>query len=510
MLAAPAPVARAMAVLQPARGVTWPAGGLQAATATLALDAAPSSASAWASACEGAGPGGRGPLTAAAAAAAAAGGAARARPRRTRRGPRAARVGGCEPGMQPLMEWVRQHGFEVDGLEPRASGLEGGGNGVFATRDFAEGEVIARVPCSMTISSLGAPEAAAGLPPWAQLAAALLHEKRLGGASRFATYLASLPQAQDMPTHPMFWPRGLRPDALWPASPQGLFTARHALMRGVALTRALLSAGLAETEQEARWALAMVDSRSFCLGAMGEKPNLSFTPMLDFLNHEVEGGGMRPSCSMNDRSLQEGFVQLSADRDLKAGEELLISYDYGPSMQIFTRYAFVQRARGVDATDRFEKCYLEAPVDDPGLPGGEAARAARVRALKEVGWFRGAWRPLLLNLPDNVKAGGLLLPAARLCVLRSPEEVALLGVGVLRGGQLEEGLEVAAVALARRWVEEAINGVDTNLLRLARGGCRGQGPQPGAELLATARDLLGVERAVLSASLELLPQHVPS
>ncbi|CAK0821812.1 unnamed protein product, partial [Prorocentrum cordatum] len=290
-----------------------------------------------------------------------------------------------------------------------ASGLaRDSGSGVFAGRGLREGECVAAVPLGACLC------AGQGV----DLAARLLREQALGGDSAFAPYVRQLPQAEQLASHPLLWPAGAAAASLLAPCPQASRMVRHCRMRASQEAAALVQAGAAETEEGARWALAIVESRSITLGdGSPERPlALALCPLLDLLNHQVPRQGQPPSCTVRENR-ETGAVELVASGATSEGSELWLEYERCSTAQIFARYGFVQRYPEGDAAG--PSCLLPVPVGDPRLPGGAEAAAERLRLLRADGWRRSAWRPLLLKMPDHARSTGSLMPVARLCALPS-------------------------------------------------------------------------------------------
>uniref|UniRef100_A0A7S4SHL7 SET domain-containing protein n=1 Tax=Alexandrium monilatum TaxID=311494 RepID=A0A7S4SHL7_9DINO len=384
-----------------------------------------------------------------------------------------------------LVDWAKARGATGgDRLSVGPSRFTGGGAGLFASRPLAEGGTVLSVPAERGL--LERPGAAGR--PEARLAAALLRERARGSASRVAAYVASLPPLGNPEAMPVNWPRGVRPRDLFAASPMAQLLSRLKMWQSADSVRELLAAGAAETEQEARWALAMVDSRSFSVDG-----KLALFPYLDITNQSCS-----PNCEFRDRSVERGLVELRACRPLSEGEEVTCDYDVAPGVHFLLHYGFVPHGNPREA------CFLDPPADAlRSGGGGPPAELARVEALKQEGWWRGPWRPVLLRLPDNAMAGGCLLRLARLAALPTAEEVRDLGRAVLQNPRaLGPELERRALEEALRWLRVAMERSDAEIARL-------RGPPPGAgsaaaPLREAAAQLLLSERGVLASAADTL------
>eukprot|EP00931_Biecheleriopsis_adriatica_P079474 TRINITY_DN52886_c0_g1_i1.p1 TRINITY_DN52886_c0_g1~~TRINITY_DN52886_c0_g1_i1.p1 ORF type:complete len:498 (+),score=97.72 TRINITY_DN52886_c0_g1_i1:10-1503(+) len=404
--------------------------------------------------------------------------------------------------LSSLFEWLVTCGAKgLGNVNVRPSNFEGAGNGVFPMLDLAKDDVFMAMPYSACLTAGEDGQLGMG----AALAAKLLYEKRQGEASQYRHYLAVLPTEKDLAGHPLLWPRGASWQSVLSSCPQSLRMLRHARMRASSEAQALVTSGAAQTIMEAKWALAIVESRAVMLGdGSPEWPlRLALCPIIDLLNHDVLDAGASSSCTFLDAPDQE-MVVLQAAGQVQKSEELCLVYEHCSAAQLFARYGFLQQAPQV------ESCLLEVPIIDPEqLPGGQDAQAARIELLRKAGWRRSAWRTLLLKLPDSVQAEGSLLGVARLAVLPHAEAVRQFGMAALGGQQLESlgcskdaanAVEQAARLLADHWIQLALARVDDCLVRLDS--------TPDAGMPRDQRDsvkgLLQIERGVLEVSLGML------
>lgn len=393
---------------------------------------------------------------------------------------------------QELLSWLRAGGAR--GLEHIRAGMaegEGAGIGVFAAQDLAAGDLVISIPRALCLTAAAghAGTAPDGLAPDANLAATLLQERRLGPASFFARYIAALPQEHEFRHHPFFWRR--EDMELFQASPRARRQLRLASMRTCARVRAMMAKGVAETQDEARWALAVVRSRSFPLeGAPGNGMSpyrLALCPLVDLLNHHAPEPGAAETPAARYRCSPDGSPGLVAERAVAAGEELRHLYAICPSAELLAAYGFVPEG----GTSGFEVCNLEVPCGEL-LAGGLAASAARHALLHSRGLWRGGrlGRPLLLPLGGSPSQGGRLLPVARLAALGSAGLVEALGPQLLEGAELPPAAELRARALARRWLAAQRD-------RAGGGAAAAQAASEAALAGRAARRLLLAEQALL-------------
>ncbi|KAJ8609253.1 hypothetical protein CTAYLR_008074 [Chrysophaeum taylorii] len=183
------------------------------------------------------------------------------------------------------------------------------GWGLRCARAIAEGEAAVVIPRSACLSARDAPEWARHLPKSSQLAARLCVERGLGEGSRWAAYLASVPE----------------PDA-----PAAWTDEEAQLLAGTRAGRArddLLAAWADECPPEVAWAdfvwaKSLVMSRTFDL----EGPVL--IPFLDLANHDDED-----FCALDiDKPNDQILFSLVATRQMGEGEPLATNYFGGRTL----------------------------------------------------------------------------------------------------------------------------------------------------------------------------------
>ncbi|MBK9033366.1 MAG: SET domain-containing protein [Myxococcales bacterium] len=237
-----------------------------------------------------------------------------------------------------FVEWLRDGGAALEGL---AIGEGQRGRGVVATRGFAEGEVVARVPRRLLItrehanaSSVGRQIRAAGvaLSGTHALFAAWLGVERRDPRTAFAPYLEILPDD--------FAGAALSATAAERALVTGTLTG--ALLdaleadvdhdHGALTTHVRLWAG--RTLADYTWARLCVASRVFALTIDGIATT-ALVPLGDLLNHAHE-----PATRWTYDDAAEAFT-LTAARTIAAGAEVTDSYGPKSNSQLVVQYGFV-------------------------------------------------------------------------------------------------------------------------------------------------------------------------
>ena len=103
----------------------------------------------------------------------------------------------------------------------------------------------------------------------------------------------------------------------------------------------LVQAGI--SEDQARWALAIVDSRAFTFQPDSDE-QLALVPLVDILNTTTlfEDGVQLWQCSFEPHGAVKEGALLLAEGPVKAGEELLHLYGPNSSATLWTVYGFVE------------------------------------------------------------------------------------------------------------------------------------------------------------------------
>lgn len=168
--------------------------------------------------------------------------------------------------------------FEPLGVRVAHLGPDRGFGGV-ATRDIRAGDILVRVPRSRMLTAEDARAcptvgpACVALDEFRAIALKLLLERAAGAESRWAPWLATLPDRDDpRPTHPLLWDRERRRAALAPGSPtlRRLESAKVRCARDRdAIADALDDAPECDfprpTVDDVLWAASIINSRAFHL-----------------------------------------------------------------------------------------------------------------------------------------------------------------------------------------------------------------------------------------------------
>eukprot|EP00435_Cladocopium_sp_Y103_P071457 s34_g37.t1 len=283
------------------------------------------------------------------------------------------------PSLRNYERQLRQHpGTVLDALAANVDAV--GGRGVFAQRDFQEGELVLRIPGELCLQTrLTASDGHTA----AKLAQKLLEERQRGTSSPFHRYLQLLPELP--PLHPLAtqWPPRLR-GALRRLHGEAIqrFGAHVCEMPGyqeeldkaVAETNSVLAQqrfGKEVPEQrdasEAfRWALGMVWTRAFAFGGF-----LAMVPYLDLFNHWIPQHREDPlwNCRLQEWT-ESDAIGLVADRDIAKGEELNHLYSEASDAQLLVQHGIAPRK---PSANPFNEAMLE--VDLPEHLRTEAALA---------------------------------------------------------------------------------------------------------------------------------------
>eukprot|EP00929_Paragymnodinium_shiwhaense_P050421 TRINITY_DN25377_c0_g1_i1.p1 TRINITY_DN25377_c0_g1~~TRINITY_DN25377_c0_g1_i1.p1 ORF type:complete len:422 (+),score=60.56 TRINITY_DN25377_c0_g1_i1:121-1386(+) len=313
---------------------------------------------------------------------------------------------------EDLIAWLRECGAEgLDGI--RLEPVPGRGLAAVADKNFEPGDLVCHVPGSAIIAP--APQKDSEESGEVALAIELLKEERLEVDSCFAPYIASLPRGADLaPCHPLFWPDDLQIDDLLGGSAHGRRLAREAIEDGRLRVADLLRSGYARSEEEAKWALAIVDSRAFTFLPDSDEEQLALIPLLDMLNTftllaEDDGASLWQCAFESEKTASDG-ADMMAEQPIAAGEELLHLYSTNSSAMLWMVYGFLEDGSGANP------CEMAGVDVDIALELDRAPsplREAKATALSALDVD--CTKPLLFELPDDAQTGGLLMPVARVC-----------------------------------------------------------------------------------------------
>jgi hypothetical protein len=366
--------------------------------------------------------------------------------------------------------WVRRHGGYISPSVRLFAPLPGGGRGVAAAADVAEGEQLLLIPRHLCLYAPARgdaapvppslPDATASAPTPAALAALaaadpppspftsavmlLLAERARGAASAFAPYVDLLPEAYDCL---LAWDDAERaPLAGTPLEGAALLgeRAEAAFARDAA---PLLAAHPAVWPAAAcgpaafAWAAAAVQTRSFHLesenwvtGARAEGAAQFLIPGVDCLNHSTDPArrstalalvdeplavviqeeevqeGAEPSTATQREVSFRGYFTMKASRALQKGEEVLHTYGDLSSARLLQTFGFAEAAAALPGGAN--------PHDEVALPCAAVAAACAAEwaadpaAAADPASGQAARLALLAELNLLAPAGAAVLPAA--------------------------------------------------------------------------------------------------
>ncbi|KAI8468014.1 MAG: hypothetical protein J3K34DRAFT_23211 [Monoraphidium minutum] len=253
----------------------------------------------------------------------------------------------CEP---ELTAWL-----ESNGLPPQkvaVQQLAGQGRGLVARQRLARGEALLQVPMGLVVSEKSALEESPilrritgglsyRLPAWSVLALWLAEQRwhvRSGGGSRWAPYLAVLPEVSGTV---LDW----RPGEVDRFLVGGTRSKARVIIDADAATwsevEPLVRAAEADggcprgmfTRQAVQWGVGLLLSRSVRLDSAGGETVL--VPYADFANHAVAA-----DCFL-DYDAGSGAVAVRIDRGYAPGEQVCISYGPKASSELLLSYGFM-------------------------------------------------------------------------------------------------------------------------------------------------------------------------
>jgi hypothetical protein len=378
-------------------------------------------------------------------------------------------TGGDDARHAAFAAWVRRHGGYISPSVRLFAPLPGGGRGVAAAADVAEGEQLLLVPHHLCLyaparddaapvpSSL--PDAAAAAPVPAALAALaaadpppspftsavmlLLAERARGAASAFAPYVDLLPEAYDCllawddAERALLAGTPLEGAALLGERAEGAFARDAATL--LAAHPAVWPAAACGPAAFA-WAAAAVQTRSFHLeslnwvtGARAEGAAQFLIPGVDCLNHSTDPARRSTALALVDEPLtvviQEeevqqdaepstatqrevsfrGYFTMKASRALRKGEEILHTYGDLSSARLLQTFGFAEAAVALPGGAN--------PHDEVALPCAAVAAACAAEwaadpaAAADPASGQAARLALLAELNLLAPAGAVVLPA---------------------------------------------------------------------------------------------------
>ncbi|CAL1133501.1 unnamed protein product [Cladocopium goreaui] len=233
---------------------------------------------------------------------------------------------------------LRSHGAVLDDLAAELDAA--GGRGVFAQRDFQEGELVLRIPGELCLQT---PWLAGDGHTASALAQKLLEERQRGTSSPFHRYLQLLPELP--PLHPLA--------AEWPP-------LRGALRRLYSEAQQRFATEVPEQSDASeafRWALGMVWTRAFAFGG-----SLAMVPYLDLFNHWIPQHREDPLWNCRLQEWREiDAIGLVADRDIAKGEELNHLYSEASDAQLLVQHGIAPRK---PSANPFNEAMLEVDLPD--------------------------------------------------------------------------------------------------------------------------------------------------
>lgn len=242
-----------------------------------------------------------------------------------------------------LMEWLVRNGADLRGVKIEKSAIAG--LGLVAQEDFGENEVILQIPMHSSLmvypfdEEQGVSIPSKDLPDTAiKLALRLLNENQRGRKSPWFPYIDALPKELTNPEE--MGNSSVHPHTGSRTFPKILENYRKTM-------RFLVSCG--KSEQEARWALGVVQSRAFGNG-MGQE---LLVPLLDSINHgdhdvdgvfsdEYQANVVYGWQKMGDTNAPKDWsIVVKSRRAISEGEELLVSYGDHENEYFYLYYGFV-------------------------------------------------------------------------------------------------------------------------------------------------------------------------
>jgi hypothetical protein len=317
-----------------------------------------------------------------------------------------------ENALEEFLGWAVANGIEgLDGDKSKIGLFVGnhGERGIAATATLRRNESFAKIPLRLAITDDPEDEESNTLVGkdtlWSvRLACKLLRLKADGPASPWYPYLNSLPSSVPAPMINFSW-EDVQSIAYEPARRQLDKTIHLVSSAWASLPPTAASSQL--TREEFDWAISIVHSRTFgTAGKAGGVGVRMLVPLVDMLNHsgdqDLSSSTSAPVPTATDNVRWdlvskiggEFFMVLTATRDIKQGEELLLSYGERGNADFFEHYGFIPPRNIHDDVILFASIedaidwHLEKYIPLGKLPPNqlqEAISAAYTAAMREEG-----------------------------------------------------------------------------------------------------------------------------
>ena len=384
-----------------------------------------------------------------------------------------------------IAEWLVANGGECSAVR---AGVGSRGRGLFAARNLRAGESIVRIPLKACITDIASPNPYPGCPYSVTLAAAILTERDAGSSSRWAQYVASLPE--EVVGYANCDEALVGDDDVIRAAVGG----DDALVDELQTYASLVIGSHAAIVQRGWnsgdwiWAMSQVHSRTFRVdlevpaahGArVGNDGNRERTvrllaPFADLLNHDSDPNEVCCEWGVEQRAvgnelgssdLLNGFdFVVKASRDIQEGSEALVSYGERSDPHFFMYYGFLPKKNPFNRAPLFRTLreasqWYSRLCGDPERENDEARvreRAADVAEIDPIDGDVGG----VCGIVDGAAAA-----TAREAAALEVGENATVDDRLLRLFHVLSGEEEVAVAAARVRAAEvlgAMNEVDAS------------------------------------------------
>ncbi len=328
-----------------------------------------------------------------------------------------------------LLAWARAGGADVSALEIRTR--PDGYRTAHAARDLATGDRVLHVPRDLwfdleRVRRTPVCDAVANLPLTSEqtpLAVALIAERR-DPASRWRPYLDALPDR--FPGMPMFQDAAALAPLVGAGVLDDIARRRGAVLDDHAAVVDHLEPRLGPSLAELAWGCAIAASRAFATEAGGALDR-ALIPIADTLDHG--SGDVAYRCDAG-----AGGMEITAARQITAGEEIHLSYGRKSNARLLSGYGF---------------CVSDNPADVARVVLPRSELDLRGELIARLWWSRPLGAPwevqVSKNFDDDTR---LALAQARLAVATERELMAALERGRLRrdGPWLGDRNEAAAWA----------------------------------------------------------------
>mmetsp|Transcript_3417 Transcript_3417/g.9820 ORF Transcript_3417/g.9820 Transcript_3417/m.9820 type:complete len:533 (-) Transcript_3417:2061-3659(-) len=320
---------------------------------------------------------------------------------------------GTTGDLDSFLSWVVANGVKGVGTAVGIFEGEGGERGLVALKSAATGAELLRIPLRIALTDHPEDKESNALlytgAPWSiRLAAKILREKAKGPESVYQCYLNVLPKSVPSPLTGFTW------EEMQELQYQAVLTDVYETdwLAADGYSRSSPEAIGGASEEEFRWALSVVHSRTFgSASPQGGVGVRMMVPLVDMINHAGDWGGVVNGAASKSVSPLDVVVwelvppssdsgewemAVKAIRPIEEGQEIVMSYGERDNNDFLVHYGFVPEANPHDSVQLFsdgsreaaewflQQVYWTGDFSLSGIPDVESLLGDAVAAADEV------------------------------------------------------------------------------------------------------------------------------